>query len=67
MKAMRETTVLEPEADAEGSSVPAIEEPRRCAEGRGRSLILATAISVAAAVLATVLAIVVSSRRQHSR
>ena len=60
---MRETTVLELEADAPVAAGPATAMPGVPGEWRGRRLILATAISVAAAALATALAMVVSRRR----
>jgi len=59
---MREPAVLEPEADAEVAGVPAIAKPGLPGEWRGRRLVLATTISVAAAMLATVLALAVSRR-----
>src|SRR5215472_910730 len=57
VRSMREPAVLEPEADAEVAGVPAIAKPGLPGEWRGRRLVLATTISVAAAMLATVLAL----------
>ena len=61
---MRDTTAVDPEATATGSvsAVPATTEAAGTALARRKSLILATALSVAAAALATVLARVLVRR-----
>jgi hypothetical protein len=62
--AMRETTVVNPEAAATGSTVdlPLTIETTDRARARRKSLVLAMALSVAAAVLATLLAKVLAQR-----
>jgi hypothetical protein len=61
---MRDTTVLNTEAAAPGpaGAVPATTETTDRAGARRKSLVLATALSVAAAVLATMLARVLVRR-----
>jgi hypothetical protein len=53
---------MEPDAGAGVAGAPAIAKPRVPAEWRGRRLLLATAISVGAAAVATALAMVLSRR-----